>query len=480
MTIMPQLAPPKEELTWGGPQDLSAWEALMWRAEPDPRTSSTGILLEILDGAPEWDRFVADVTNTVDRVPRLRERIVEPVVPVVQPAWSAVPGFDVAEHLHHVELSGEATDTDVLDLCNTTMRRPLDRTGPPWEMTLVTGLADGRAAVLFRFHHSLSDGLGLIQLLAIAHSTTADGDAAGDPVATRALRAVVTPTELLHTRLRERVWSTTRSTLSQLRQPVLDRITKTPGTLREARDFTQSLVRMLGGTSAPGSPLLAERKPGSRFLTIDVDLVELQQAARARGGSLNDAFVASILGGVRRYHEAHGTMVDAVPLAMPVSLRSANDAMGGNRFAGIRLPGPVAESDPDERIRIVREQVLAARDEPALAFLDHIAPVLTRLPAAAIIELMATLTTSSDVQVSNIRGLGHPVYLAGQRVLRTYPLGPRPGVAAMIAMITYDGVCCLGINADPAAIPDPEDFRRCLIEGFAEVIDVDAPKEAGA
>jgi WS/DGAT/MGAT family acyltransferase len=449
----------------------------MWRAEPDPRTSSTGILLEILDGEPTWDMFVADIRRTVDRVPRLRERIVEPAVPLVQPAWSAVPGFDVTAHLAIIELDGEATDDDVLELCNSTMLRPLDRSRPPWEMTLVTGLTGGRAAVLFRFHHSLSDGLGLIQLLAIAHSTSADVDSDAAQGAGRTLRAVVTPTELLHTRLRQRIWTTTRSTLSQLRQPVLGRITKAPETLREARDFTQSLVRMLSGTSAPGSPLLAERKPGSRFLTIDVDLAELQQAARARGGSLNDAFVASILGGVRRYHELHDTMVDAVPLAMPVSLRSANDAMGGNRFAGIRLPGPVAEVDPDERIRIVREQVLAARDEPALAFLDHIAPALTRLPAAAIIEMMATLTTSSDVQVSNIRGLGHPVYLAGKRVLRTYPLGPRPGVATMIAMITYDGVCCLGINADPAAIPDAEEFRRCLVEGFEEVIQV-SPADA--
>ena len=44
---------------WGGPADMSAWEALMWRAEADPRTRSTGVLLEILDGEPDWDRLVA-------------------------------------------------------------------------------------------------------------------------------------------------------------------------------------------------------------------------------------------------------------------------------------------------------------------------------------------------------------------------------------------------------------------------------------
>jgi hypothetical protein len=44
---------PNDALIWGGAQDMSAWEALMWRSESDPRTRSTGILLEILDGEPD-------------------------------------------------------------------------------------------------------------------------------------------------------------------------------------------------------------------------------------------------------------------------------------------------------------------------------------------------------------------------------------------------------------------------------------------
>ena len=59
---------------WGGPADMSAWEALMWRAEADPRTRSTGMLLEILDSEPDWDRLVAAHDRVSQRIPRLRER----------------------------------------------------------------------------------------------------------------------------------------------------------------------------------------------------------------------------------------------------------------------------------------------------------------------------------------------------------------------------------------------------------------------
>jgi hypothetical protein len=209
---------------------------------------------------------------------------------------------------------------------------------------------------------------------------------------------------------------------------------------------------------------------GSRLLVLDVPLAGLRNAGKAADASVNDAFVAAVLGGLRRYHEHHDVMVDSLPIGMPVSLRQDNDPLGGNRFAGVRFAAPLSEPDPLVRMRLVREFVLGVREEAAIGFLDQISPVLTKMPAAAIIELSARLTTSSDVQVSNIRGIAHPVYLAGVEVQSMYPLGPRPGVAAMVAMITYQGTCCLGLNVDPDAFPDLDVLRRCLREGFDEVL----------
>jgi diacylglycerol O-acyltransferase len=479
---MAQAAKSPDAAAWGGPQDMSAWEALMWRAEADQRTSSTGILLEILDGEPDWSRFVAAHQRTVERIPRLRERVVEPPLPVVQPAWSAVPGFDVHDHLHLVPLApGPDADRRLIEFCELTMQRPLDPARPPWEGILVTGLEEGRAAYLFRFHHSLTDGLGLVQLLAIAHSGTAEQPRKSTKSAAlpaRIERPVVTPGSLLQSRLTQRLLDAPMQVSHQVKR-ALDTVThvatRPAQALAEGARFTSSLRRMLAGPPAPGSPLLSERTLGNRFLTLDVSLDELKRSAKSAGGSVNDAFVAAVLGGIRVYHERHGVMVDTIPIAMPVSLRTENDPLGGNRFAGARFAAPLAEPDPVERIRIIRTFVLEARDEPAISFLDHLSPTLTKLPTSAIIELTASLMASSDLQISNIRGLSEPVYLAGREVLRTYPLGPRPGVAAMVAMITYDGTCCLGLNVDPQVFPDVDLLQQCLAEGFAEVLAVATP-----
>jgi hypothetical protein len=160
---------------------------------------------------------------------------------------------------------------------------------------------------------------------------------------------------------------------------------------------------------------------------------------------------------------------------MPVSLRKADQEVGGNRFTGARFPVPLAESDPVVRIRTIREAVAQVRSEPALGFVDHVSPVLTKLPSAAIIELSASLTTVVDLNISNIPGSPTPLYLAGCRVLGMYPLGPRPGIAIMAAMITYDGTCDIGLNLDAGVFTDIDVLRRCLTEGFDEVLALARP-----
>jgi hypothetical protein len=144
--------------------------------------------------------------------------------------------------------------------------------------------------------------------------------------------------------------------------------------------------------------------------------------------------------------------------------------MGGNRFAGARFVAPVGEPDPAIRIKMIRDFVRTARDEPAIAFVELLAPALSRLPSTVLTEVAGGMVGVSDFQASNIPGMADPVYLAGAQVLRLYPMGPRPGVAAMVAMVSYDGTCCIAVNIDPDSITQTELFEDCLHAGFAEVL----------
>jgi len=469
-----------EARTWGGPQELTAWEALMWRSESDPRTRSTGILLEVLDGEPDWERFLQAHERATRAIPRLRERVVEPLLPLVQPAWSYDVRFDLTHHVRRLRLHEPGDHPQLLSLCEDVAKRPLDRARPPWEAILVTGLEGGRAAYLLRLHHSLADGLGLMQLLELAHSRSAEPS--DTPLESSTARApALTPQRLLSSRVRaalaaapdsarQRAMGAVRSVGRAVADPVTS--------VSEGMKFTRSLRRMLAPPGASRSPLLANTGVASRFLTLEVPLEQLKTAGRAAGGSVNDAYVSAALGGLRRYHEHHDALVDHIPIGMPISLRKENEHLGGNRFAGARFLAPLAEVDPAARIQAIRKIVVHLREEPAIGFLDHLSPALTKLPSSTIIELSASLTSSADLNISNIPDSTTPLYLAGCRVLSMYSLGPRPGVAVMAAMITYDGTCGIGLNVDGEIFADAAAFEGCLREGFDEVLALaDAPRK---
>ena len=93
-------------------------------------------------------------------------------------------------------------------------------------------------------------------------------------------------------------------------------------------------------TTSRGLAALRGRSMSWRFSAFDVEFAELRAASKAVGGSLNDAFLAALLGAFRRYHEELGSSVERMPIAVPISLRAAGDAAGGNRSSppGSRLP----------------------------------------------------------------------------------------------------------------------------------------------
>ena len=454
--------------SWGGGQDLSAAEALMWRTSNDHRARSTGVMIELLDTEPDWDRLVAAHERFTQRVPRLRERIVEPPLPLVPPAWSPDPHFDMEYHLQRVRLPGEGSMAELHALAAQFTARPFDPERPPWEAMLVLGLTGGQAAYLFKPHHSLSDGIGLLQLLDLSHGRSREPGPADDRPMPEPRRRE-SPEGLLVNRLAARA---VRAPAGAVREAVsvAARFAGDPvGTTTDAVKFAMSLRRVLTPPDTPHSPALSGSGPGYRFDTFDVAFDDLKAAGRAAGGSVNDAFLAGLLGGVRRYHEKLSLTVDSMPVAIPVSLRTDADPMGANKFAGARFVAPVGEPDPAARIAAIHDFIAEARMEPALGFLDLLAPVLSRLPGIVLSRMVGEMTGLSDLQASNLGAIARPLYLAGARVTRVYPMGPRPGIPAMVAMLTYEGTCCISVNFDPEAIVDPAAFATCLREGFDEV-----------
>lgn len=97
--------------------------------------------------------------------PVLRQRLVEVPLGLARPYWADDPAFDLDFHVREVALPTPGSERQLGDLVARLHARPLDRTRPPWEMYVVTGLAGGRAAVYTKIHHAAVDGVSGAALL---------------------------------------------------------------------------------------------------------------------------------------------------------------------------------------------------------------------------------------------------------------------------------------------------------------------------
>ncbi len=164
-----------------------------------------------------------------------------------------------------------------------------------------------------------------------------------------------------------------------------------------------------------------------------------------------------------------GIPIQNLPMAVPVNLRSEDDPAGGNRFAGVNLAAPVGIADPETRIKAVRTQMTSRREERAIDVVGLVAPVLSLLPDT-FLESMAGSVVNSDVQASNVPVFPGDTFIAGAKILRHYGIGPLPGVAMMVVLISRGGYITVTTRYDRAAITDGPLFARCLLAGFDEVL----------
>jgi len=464
---------------WGREDRLNEIETLMWRSERHPRQSSTITSMLVLDQAPDWDRFLAATEWATELIPRCRQRVLDPALPVGTPAWVPDENFSLDYHVRRTRLPGTGSMAQLLELAQSLAMTPFDRTRPLWEGTLVEGLEGDRAAYVLKMHHSLTDGLGGIQLMSLIQSRTRKHTPNKPrPAQPPGPPAFGGPGELALTELTAQARELP-GRLARVLGTGARAVTRPGASLSDAVHFAGSLRRTLSPPPAPPSPLFKGRSGTAwRFQVMECQLTDLKAAAKAAGGSLNDTYIAALLGGLRIYHERHGVELEELPMAMPISMRKADDPMGGNKFAGAYFAAPLDVADPAERIAAIRGIVLTLRVEPALDTFSLVAPVLNRIPSAvggAVFDLVGSV---ADLSASNVPGVSHDVYMAGARVERVFPFGPLPGVAVMAAMVTHSGTCCFGLNIDGDAVDDIDVLMECMREGLDEVLALREPGPA--
>jgi WS/DGAT/MGAT family acyltransferase len=345
--------------------------------------------------------------------------------------------------------------------------KAFDRSYPLGELTLVEQLDGERAALVMKAHHSLTDGIGAVQLALSLFDASPMVDAPDTAVDAPRFEGSGTR-DLVRASLAwnfERAWGFVRFGAGSLSRVVCS--ARHPvSSIQNAAETARSIGRTVKPVRETLSPIMKERSMSRHLEMLEVRLDDLGRAAAAAGGTVNDAFMAAVTGGLRRYHERRGASVDYLRVMMPISIRESDDPIGENHIALMRFVVPVSSPDAASRVREIGRLCRAARSERSLPFTDAIAGSLNLMPS----KLVGNMLKHVDFVASDVPGLTFPVYLAGARVERFVAFGPTIGSSVNLTLVSYVGTCSLGVTIDTAAVPDPDLFMECLDEGFEEIL----------
>ena len=451
---------------------MGASDAFAWYMERDPTLRSTVVAIVWLDRAPEWDVLAGRVDRLSRVMPSVRQRVVEPPFRLATPRWTYDPDFDLSWHLRRIAVPAPRTRDAVLEMARWAATEPFDRDRPLWQLILAEGLKGGAAALVLKFHHSLSDGVGGMRALTILADLQREPADLGEMPPTppgETLDSIALVNEAATATIRNYTCVAWRGTEAAI--PALIRCARDPvGQARGAAAMARSVYRTAAPSASTLSPLMRERATARRLAMIEVPLDDLKKAAKVADVTVNSAFLAAVTGGLRRYHERNGYAVKSLRAVMPISIRGGHDTDWGNKITLLRLIVPSGEQDPVTRMRLLHRVALAAREEPSLSVTGAIAGALNLLP----VGYVGGILKHADFVASNVPGTPVPVYIAGAKVTGFFPFGPTIGTALNATLLSYAGRCHIGVNIDTAAVPDPDLMLACLGEGLAEVAAVAA------
>jgi diacylglycerol O-acyltransferase len=457
---------------------MSDSDALMWTIEKDAMLRSTITAVCVLDRAPDHDRLRRLLDRGTRTVPRLRQRVRANPLSIAPPRWEADPNFDLDYHVRFVKATGAGDLRAVLDMAQPIAMAGFDRARPLWEATLIEGMADGRAALVMKVHHAITDGVGSIKLALIMfeleRDPTGDEPLPDAPAATVMSQAARWIDAMAHEQ--RRALGIARRSGGTALGAAAAALSDPAGTASRAAETASSLARLAAPATAPLSPLMTGRSLSVRFDTLTVPMAAAKAAARAAGATLNDAFVAATAAGFASYHREMGAPAEALRMTMPISVRTAGtEDMAGNQFVPARFPIPLDVDDPARRMQVLHELVLTQRGEPSLGLVEPLAGVLRRLPTSVSTGLFGSMLKGVDLVTSNVPGAPIPIYTAGGRVEALFALGPLTGAGANLTLLSYLDDLFIGVNVDPAAVTEPARLVAALRRGWDEVLAVGTP-----
>jgi diacylglycerol O-acyltransferase / wax synthase len=459
---------------------MSAQDASFLHIETDASPMHVGGVSVFEGPPPPFADVLSMVEGKLSLVPRYRQVVRFVPLGLARPVWVEDPYFNLGYHVRRTALPHPGGDAELRTLVGRVMSQNLDRAKPLWEMWVVEGLEEGRWGLLSKVHHSMVDGVASTDLMTVLLDTErnpavppADAWQAGPKPGTARLLADAMIDRALNP------FVAAESLASSLRAP-REFVTLLEETMR-------GLLGFAGMARPAGSSLNGPLGPHRRWGWARGRLSDVQLVRRTLGGTVNDVVLAAITRGFRELLQHRGESIDRVLRTLvPVSVRRPGErGTYNNRVSAIFAELPVGIEDPRERLQSIHAQ-MADLKESKQAVAGEVLTSLSGFAPPMLLALGARLASklpqrALNTGTTNVPGPQFPLYLAGRRMLESFPYIPLfAHVRIAVAIFSYDGALSFGISGDYDTAPDIDVLCAGIEHGLDELVALAAPDRTGS
>jgi diacylglycerol O-acyltransferase len=197
---------------------------------------------------------------------------------------------------------------------------------------------------------------------------------------------------------------------------------------------------------------------------------------------VNDVVLAAITHGFRELLESRGEPVDRVLRTLvPVSVRRPGErGTYNNRVSAVFAELPIGIEDPVARLESIRAQMAGLKESKqavageTLTSLSGFAPPMLLALGARLGSKMPQRTLNTGT--TNVPGPQFPLYLAGRRLLESFPYIPLFAyVRVAVAIFSYDGALSFGVSGDYDTTPDIDVLCDGIQQGVSQLVSLAQP-----
>jgi diacylglycerol O-acyltransferase / wax synthase len=427
----------------------------------------------------DFQRMVDTLNERLVIFRRFRQRVVEPPGGLGRVYWEDDPYFDIRTHIRRIALPAPGDKAALEALISSLVSDPLDLSHPLWEFYLIENYAEG-SVVMGRIHHSIADGVALVQVMLSLTDPTADGSTQESPPARRGRRSS-NPLKMLF-----RQASNTINAAVNLGGVLLSQsmeMVSNPSHLFELADEGSRTA----GKSAAVLGKLALMMPDSRTVfkgplgatkrvawSPAISLDEVKFVKNRMGATVNDVLVAALAGGLRRYMLSRGDSPAGkeVRAMVPVNVRPLDQEIKlGNQFALVYLSLPVGLTDPLDRLFEVKRRMDHIKQSPEAVITYQIINGIGMLPDALSGQVKGYFASKASAVLTNVKGPEEKLYFAGSPIDKMIFWVPQSGSIGMgLSILSYGGEVTIGVLTDDALVADPQGIVDGFQEEFADLL----------